>query len=350
MRLTPWAGVGLRALHAAGYQLIVVSNQSGVARGYFSEPALGAVEDRLRRLLGEEGVPLAGFYYCPHHPEGRAPGYGIACSCRKPEPGLILRAAADRGVDVGGSWLIGDILDDVEAGRRAGCRTILVDNGNETEWELHPGRVPHAMVADVDEAARIVLGGARKLHFVSGRARRGTLQRHDPAPSLPRVLESLRGTRVLVLGDVMLDAYVSGPTCRLCQEAPVPVVSVSRISEAPGGAANVAANARALGAEVRLLSVVGDDLEGGRLAELLEARGIGTDGLVVQAGRRTLTKTRVMAEDHMLVRFDEGTTSGAPAAAEARLIGILAEAFASCDAVVVSDYGYGVLTPAVVRA
>jgi histidinol-phosphate phosphatase family protein len=93
IRLTPGAEEGLRRLHAAGYRLIVISNQSGVARGLFPEEALVAVERRLRGLLAEAGVPLLAFYYCPHHPEGVVPGLAVACACRKPEPGLILRAA-----------------------------------------------------------------------------------------------------------------------------------------------------------------------------------------------------------------------------------------------------------------
>ncbi len=156
VRLLPGAVAGLRCLHASGYRLIVVSNQSGVARGYFPEDALRPVEERLRSLLAEAGVPLHGFYYCPHHPDGTAPGYAIECDCRKPAPGLILRAAAEHGIDLGRSWLAGDILDDVEAGRRAGCRTVLVDNGHETEWALSPERLPHHLAADLLEAAAIV--------------------------------------------------------------------------------------------------------------------------------------------------------------------------------------------------
>jgi D,D-heptose 1,7-bisphosphate phosphatase len=156
IRLAQGAAEGLPALHAAGYRLIVVSNQSGVARGYFAETALGAVEERLRHLLAEVGVPLDGFYYCPHHPEGTEPDYSRACDCRKPEPGLILRAARDHGIDLTQSWLIGDILDDVEAGRRAGCETILIDDGHETEWSLSPQRLPHHVAADLAAAARIV--------------------------------------------------------------------------------------------------------------------------------------------------------------------------------------------------
>lgn len=156
IRLVPDAGEGLRALHAAGYRLIVVSNQSGIARGYFSEPALTAVADRLSELLADQGVPLAGFYYCPHHPHGVDPTYAVFCDCRKPEPGLILRAARDHDVDPTQSWLIGDILDDVEAGRRAGCQTILIDDGHETEWTFNHERLPHHVAANLVVAARIV--------------------------------------------------------------------------------------------------------------------------------------------------------------------------------------------------
>jgi histidinol-phosphate phosphatase family protein len=134
----------------------VVSNQSGVARGYFPEEALRAVENRLCGLLAEFGVPLDGFYYCPHHPEGGAQGYAIDCDCRKPRPGLILQAAREHDLDLPHSWVVGDILNDIEAGRRAGCRTVLVDNGNETEWVLTPERLPHHIATDLIEAALII--------------------------------------------------------------------------------------------------------------------------------------------------------------------------------------------------
>ncbi len=160
IRLMPGAVDGLRAWHAAGYKLIVVSNQSGVARGYFSEAALAAVAERLRALLhSEAGVPLAGFYYCPHHPEAAVPEYRRACTCRKPSPGMLLHAAAAQGLTLADSWMVGDILDDVEAGRRAGCRTVLIDNGNETEWVMTPYRRPHLTVHDLARAA--CLTGAR---------------------------------------------------------------------------------------------------------------------------------------------------------------------------------------------
>ncbi len=159
IRLLPKAAEGAAAFQAAGYQLIVVSNQSGVARGYFEERALEAVERRLAELLlAEAGVPLAGFYYCPHHPQGTVAAYAHPCTCRKPQPGMILRAAADqaaagRGLDLSQCWMAGDILDDVEAGRRAGCRTVLIDNGGETEWVMSPDRRPDLVAADLAHAA-----------------------------------------------------------------------------------------------------------------------------------------------------------------------------------------------------
>ena len=158
--LAPGAVEGLTALHESGYSLVIVSNQSGVARGLFPEPALREVERTLRRMLAEFGVPLAGFYYCPHHPDGTVASQAIICPCRKPAPGLLRRAADELGIELARSWMVGDILDDIEAGRRAGCRTVLIDNGNETEWHGGKHRRPHYVAADLSEAARLILAAA----------------------------------------------------------------------------------------------------------------------------------------------------------------------------------------------
>lgn len=156
--LTRGAGTGISQLAKAGYLPVVVSNQSGVARGFFQEKDLRGVEDRLRDLLIQQGgVDLAGFYYCPHHPGGSVQEYALACDCRKPSPGMIYRAARELDIDLSQSWLIGDILDDIEAGRRAGLQTILINNGNETEWRLSPYREPHFIVSDLEQAARTIL-------------------------------------------------------------------------------------------------------------------------------------------------------------------------------------------------
>lgn len=147
---------GVQKLAEKGYQLFIITNQSGVARGYFPESALVGVENHLRHLLAAIGVSLAGFYYCPHHPQGIVKELAIDCDCRKPRTGLIKKAAAEHQIDLCQSWLVGDILNDVEAGNLGGCQTILIDNGNETEWQLSKPRLPNHVVKDLASAARVI--------------------------------------------------------------------------------------------------------------------------------------------------------------------------------------------------
>ena len=156
IRLCAGAAAGVRSLYQAGYQIFIITNQSGIALNYFPETALVEVHQHLQSVLAANGVPLSGFYYCPHHPDGSVSGYAVACECRKPKPGLLMQAAQEHQINLSQSWMIGDILNDVEAGRLAGCRTILIDNGNETEWELSRQRLPHHLVADLVEAARVI--------------------------------------------------------------------------------------------------------------------------------------------------------------------------------------------------
>ena len=151
---------GLQLLVGQGYLVVIISNQSGVARGYFKEDALQPVKEKITALLQQEGISLQGFYYCPHHPEGKVVLYALDCHCRKPAPGLILQAAADLDIDLHASWMIGDILNDVEAGNRAGCHTVLINNGNETEWNSGAYRAPHIIAASVAEAAALICKGS----------------------------------------------------------------------------------------------------------------------------------------------------------------------------------------------
>jgi len=155
--LAPGAAEGAALLAAAGYSLVVVSNQSGIARGLFPESAVAAVEARIRELLSTHRIPLAGFYYCPHHRQGKIARYTADCGCRKPAPGMLVRAADELGLDLDRSWMIGDILDDVEAGHRAGCQSVLIDNGHETLWQWKPQRRPDVVAPDLAAAARAIL-------------------------------------------------------------------------------------------------------------------------------------------------------------------------------------------------
>jgi D,D-heptose 1,7-bisphosphate phosphatase len=156
IRFLPGTRQAVQCLHESGFELVVITNQSGVARGFFAEADLAPVENCLRRHFAAWGARLAGFFYCPHHPEGTVAAYSTGCACRKPEPGLLFSAAAELNIDLGQSWVVGDILHDVEAGRRAGCRTVLVDTGGETEWVLGPRRLPHYIIGNLADAAQLI--------------------------------------------------------------------------------------------------------------------------------------------------------------------------------------------------
>lgn len=168
VRLTKGIVPLLQAARGWGYRIVVVTNQSGIARGYFSIGQMEGARDRLKELLLGEGIQLDGFYYCPHHPEGTLPEYRIACRCRKPQPGLLYQAAGDLNLALVDSWMIGDILDDVEAGNRAQCRTILLVNGNETEWVLNTMRTPDFMVNDFATGIRLIEGADRAAAIQGG--------------------------------------------------------------------------------------------------------------------------------------------------------------------------------------
>lgn len=148
---------GLRGLIAAGYQLIVVSNQSGLAMGLFDYGKLLMAERKIRGLLAVWGIELRAFYYCPHHPQAIVKEYRKTCECRKPASGMLKSAAETHHIDLSLSWMVGDILDDIEAGNMAGCKTALIDNGNETEWKTNAKRVPDIIVSDINTASDYIL-------------------------------------------------------------------------------------------------------------------------------------------------------------------------------------------------
>jgi D-glycero-D-manno-heptose 1,7-bisphosphate phosphatase len=155
--LLPGVLDGLQLLRDAGFHLFVVSNQAGVALGRFARDALGAIESRIDALLAAGGVSVDGYAWCPHHPQGTVAEYAAACRCRKPQPGMLHDLAARHGLALDRSWMVGDILDDIEAGHRAGCRAVLVDRGGETEWRRGPGREPDVRVDRFDRAARAIV-------------------------------------------------------------------------------------------------------------------------------------------------------------------------------------------------
>ena len=152
-RFLPGVVEALTRLHEAGYLIFVVSNQSGIARGFFRDEDLDRVHDKMRNALRAEGVVLDGIYYCPHHPDER-------CSCRKPSPKMVLDASRSFGVDIEHSYFIGDRISDIETGKNAGCRTILVltGAGRETQTSLSPSQNADRVAASLLDAVGWILG------------------------------------------------------------------------------------------------------------------------------------------------------------------------------------------------
>ena len=155
LRFKASAVEAMSALAKEGLALVLVSNQSGIGRGYFTRFEFSRLQATLeQRLRDEADVELTDFVICPHVP---APGGLPACLCRKPAPGMLVRAARAHRIDLGSSWMVGDTLDDIEAGRRAGCRTVLLDDGGETVWRRSPLRIPHARCTDWKNVTRLIL-------------------------------------------------------------------------------------------------------------------------------------------------------------------------------------------------
>jgi len=167
---------------------------------------------------------------------------------------------------------------------------------------------------------------------------------------LGQLLDGIAELRVLVIGEAMLDSYLQGFASRLCPEAPVPVVDISHRRDVPGGAANTAVNVASLGAQVTFLSVIGNDWEGTCLRQALVNRGVSPKFLLNGPSRQTLAKQRVLADSQMLVRLDQGSTQPLASETEQALIEQLHQHLPNSDAVIISDYAYGILTPAVIEA
>jgi D-glycero-D-manno-heptose 1,7-bisphosphate phosphatase len=161
IRLLPRSAAAIKAANDAGFQTVVVTNQAGVARGYFAESLVDDVHDRMREMLAEGGARLDGIYYCPHHPEVGPPPYRRECRCRKPRPGMLERARDEMGIDLHASYMVGDSAKDLGAGHRAGTTNVLVLTGygkGELEYQSHTWSVkPDHVAADLQDAITWIL-------------------------------------------------------------------------------------------------------------------------------------------------------------------------------------------------
>jgi len=170
-------GESLVALRKLGYKLVIVSNQSGVARGIVTEKVLGEIHDRLGQLLAEKGAFLDGIYYCPYHPDGVVDKYRKESELRKPNPGMLLAAAKEMDLDLDLSWLIGNSARDIEAGARAGCKTILIAPPTHRLPSQFGRYKPDHNAVNMKEAVNII----KKHHRSSDRPKPKT----QPSPELP---------------------------------------------------------------------------------------------------------------------------------------------------------------------
>ncbi len=163
LEVFPYTAEALRLLARAGFRLVIVTNQAGVARGFFGEDFVQLANRHLVERLAEAGVTVDGAYYCPHHPEGTIDRYRASCDCRKPKPGMLRAAERDLGLDLSRSWVVGDRWLDVQLATGVGARSVLVRTGyGETEL-AHPvdGVEATAVAAHVLEAASLIIRATR---------------------------------------------------------------------------------------------------------------------------------------------------------------------------------------------
>ncbi len=160
LELFPWAADALRLLKRAGYLLVVVTNQSGVARGMIDPGFVQVCHDEMRRRLQPAGADLDALYYCTHHPLGSIKEFAVDCRCRKPMPGMIEDAARDLDIDPTQSWVVGDKWLDVNLGRAVGARSILVRTGwgAEQEQKRPAGQEVDAICDNLIHAVSVILG------------------------------------------------------------------------------------------------------------------------------------------------------------------------------------------------
>jgi len=159
VKLLPGVDLAVKSLRQAGYKIVVVTNQSGVARGLLTEETLEKIHAELRRKLAEKGAMLDAIYYCPFHPEGSVPQYAKESELRKPAPGMLYQAAKELDLDLKSCWMVGDAGRDVDAGRSAGCRTILLRSPQHNDADDAPDadNPPDMTARNLVEAAKMIL-------------------------------------------------------------------------------------------------------------------------------------------------------------------------------------------------
>ena len=267
IRLFPWSAEAITRLRDAGFPIVVVTNQAGVARGYFEEAFVAEAHATSMRCSPRRAARIDAYYYCPHHPDGVVAAYTRACDCRKPAPGHDREAAADLDIDVAGSFVVGDKWLDIELAQRAGAAGVLVRTGYGQSAEAErPAR--HSSRAGRGHTARRCVLDSRASRRAS--RRRADMARTSslPRPTAERLLaltSRFAKARVAVIGDLLADEFIYGRVERVSREAPVLILRYDTTIVVPGGAGNAANNAAALGGRVRVAGLAGRDEPGARM-------------------------------------------------------------------------------------
>ncbi len=159
-QMMPGAAAAIRSLNDLGLLVVVVSNQPGIAKGKMTIALLHSITEKMRGELAAASAQVDGVYYCLHHPEAVLPGYRQRCDCRKPKPGLLQRAAKEMGISLADSWMVGDGLVDVQAGRAAGCATIWLGTWKCDVCQIarEKNAAPDEVAADLTRAVRLIAG------------------------------------------------------------------------------------------------------------------------------------------------------------------------------------------------
>ena len=180
-KLLPGVGEAIKILNQNGFKVIIASNQPGIAKGHFSIDTFEKIREKMRTKLAEHGARLDAEYYCLHHPEAKIEEYRVNCECRKPKPGLLLKAAAEFDIDLGESWMVGDGLTDIEAGKSVGCKTILIGRMKcELCRLMDEKNTPGYIVKSLYNAVVDVIGGIKENGNIFGHCESGRDKRNCP--------------------------------------------------------------------------------------------------------------------------------------------------------------------------
>ena len=345
LRFFPFAVDAIRLLNRAGFAVVVITNQAGIARGIVEEPFVAEVSRVIADRVARGGGRIDAFYHCPHHPQGIVERFRVTCDCRKPLPGLFRQAASDRDLDLRRSFTVGDRWHDLAGGHRGRRARRAGADGVRRSYRTGAAARAHRL-----------RGGRQSRGRCGVDSRSGMMADRRTAVDPERLLtiiDGFRGVRVAVVGDLIVDEFIYGDIARVSREAPVLILNYDSTEIVPGGAGNAANNVAALGGSASAVGVLGRDVTGDRLAEVLEAR-VDMRGIVRPRGFRTPTKTRILAggihsAKQQVVRIDR-SSGAAPDEADRRALETRLLAAASrADALLVSDYGSGIVTPALVR-